>query len=185
VNGTDYPVVSGSIELPAVAHCERDEQREVWLDGLTSEAADPQPFLKAQAISVALEDFAPAGAQIVAPSVRASAVIRTLLGDDVRLVDADEVKEERVEVDCIDLHLRPAFTFKYTWSSKNKSAEVAVDAITGKLQTQPAAAMAAVAKLLRPETLFDLGAETLNLVVPGGAIALKVVKALAEKRKGP
>lgn len=183
VNGTNYPVAGGAIDLPAVAHCERDEQREVWLDGLSSQAIDAQPYLRAQAVAIALDDFAPAGARIVAPAVRASAVIRTLLGDDVRPADADEVKEERVEVDCIDLHLRPAFNFKYTWASKNKSAEVAVDAITGELQTQPAAAMAAVAKLLRPETLFDLGAETLNLVVPGGAIALKVVKALADKRK--
>jgi hypothetical protein len=43
--------------------------------------------------------------------------------------------------------------------------------------------MSTVAKLLKPETLFDLGAETLNVIVPGGAIALKVAKALADKRK--
>jgi hypothetical protein len=36
---------------------------------------------------------------------------------------------------------------------------------------------------LKPETLFDLGAETLNVIVPGGAIALKVAKAIAEKHK--
>ncbi len=43
--------------------------------------------------------------------------------------------------------------------------------------------MAAVAKLSKPETLFDLGVETLNVIVPGGAIPLKLAKALAEKRK--
>ena len=88
-----------------------------------------------------------------------------------------------MNVECIDLYLRPTFNFTCVWTAKNKSAEVAVDAVTGELQTQSAAAMAAVAKLLKPETLFDLGAETLNVVVPGGAIALKVVKALADKSK--
>jgi len=34
-----------------------------------------------------------------------------------------------------------------------------------------------------PETLFDIGAETPNLVVRGGAIALRVAKAIAEKNK--
>ena len=97
--------------------------------------------------------------------------------------DADEVKEEAVNVECIDLYLRPTFNFKCVWAAKNKSAELAVDAITGELQTQPSATMALVAKLMKPEMLFDIGAETLNLVVPGGAIPLKIVQALAEKRK--
>ena len=132
---------------------------------------------------MSLEAFAPEGAKVVTPSVRASAVIRALLGDDIRPADADQVREERVNVDCIDLYLRPTFNFKFDWASKGKSAEVAVDAITGELQTQPSAAMAAITNLLKPETLFDIGAETLNLVIPGGAIPLKVAKALADKRK--
>jgi hypothetical protein len=39
----------------------------------------------------------------------------------------------------------------------------------------------AFAKLLNKETLFDLGSETLNLVVPGGAIPLKLVRALRKR----
>lgn len=183
VGERNLTVSAGAIEVPVVEHCERDEQKELWLDALSNQPMNAQPYLKAVAIAVNLQDFAPQDAKIVAPSVRASAVIRALLGDDIRPADADEIKEERVKVECIDLYLRPTFNFKFEWAAKSKSAEVAVDALTGELQTQPAAAMAAVAKLLKPETLFDLGAETLNVIVPGGAIALKVAKALAEKRK--
>jgi hypothetical protein len=182
VSGARYAVKTGAIDLPVVEHCERDEQRELWLDALNNQPMQTQPYPKAQARPVDLAEFAPEGAKVVAPSVRASAVIRALLGEDFRPADADDIKEERVGVECIDLYLRPAFNFKFEWSAKNKSAEVAVDAITGELQTQPSATMAAVAKLLKPETLFDLGAETLNIIVPGGAIPLKVAKALAEKR---
>ncbi|MBV9333282.1 MAG: hypothetical protein JO146_04690, partial [Candidatus Eremiobacteraeota bacterium] len=164
-------------------HCERDEEKERWLDGLSNEPFNVQPYAKVQPAPVDLDEFAPEGAKIVAPVVRASAVIRALLGDDFRPAEADAVKEERVTVECIDLHLRPTYNFKCAWAAKNKSADVAIDGITGELQTRPSATMAAVAKLLKPENLYDIGAETLNLVIPGGAIPLKVVKALAEKRK--
>lgn len=183
VGGYEHSVAAGAIELPVVEHCERDEERELWLDGLTNQPVKAQSYLKAPAVPVSLEAFAPEGAKVVTPSVRASAVIRALLGDDIRPADADQVREERVNVECIDLYLRPTFNFKFDWTSKAKSAEVAVDAITGELQTQPSAAMAAITNLLKPETLFDIGAETLNLVIPGGAIPLKVAKALADKRK--
>ena len=182
VSGDEYAVAGGAIDVPVVEHCTRDEQKELWLDALTSQPVNAHPYLKNRTTAIDLDDFAPEGAKIVAPTVRASAVIRTLLGEDVRPADADQVSEEQVSVECIDLYLRPTYNFKFTWDAKNKSAEVAVDAVTGELQTQPHAAMAVVAKLLKPETLFDIGAETLNVIVPGGAIPLKVVKALTEKR---
>jgi hypothetical protein len=183
VGSDDYAVASSSIELPVVEHCERDEQKELWLDGLSDQPVNAQPYLKVSPIPVDLDEFAPEDAKIVAPTVRASAVVRALLGDDLRPTDADAVKEERVNVECIDLYLRPAFNFKCVWAEKNKTAELVLDAITGELQSRPSAAMAAVGKLLKPETLFDLGAETLNVIVPGGAIVLKVAKAFADKRK--
>lgn len=181
--GNDYAVASGSIELAVVEHCERDQQKELWLDAVGNQPINAQPYLKSQPNAVDLETFAPENAKIVAPTVRASAVIRSLLGDDFRPTDADEIVEETVNVECIDLCLRPTYSFKCVWAAKNKTAELTIDAVTGELQTQPSATAAAVAKLLKPETLFDLGAETINVIVPGGAIALKVVKALSEKRK--
>ncbi len=183
VGGRDYTVTSGAFDLPVIEHCERDEHRELWLDALNNAPVNAAPYLKASVNPVNLDDFAPENAKIVPPAIRASAVIRTLLGEDVRPADADDVKEEHVDVECIDLYLRPTYNFTCVWTSKNKSVDLAVDAVTGEIQTQPSAAMAAVAQLLKPETLFDIGAETLNLVIPGGAIPLKVVKALADKRK--
>jgi hypothetical protein len=183
VGGNDYAVAGGAIELPVVEHCERDEQRELWHDALTNAPINAAAYLKMQAIPVDLDGFAPENAKIVAPTVRASAVVRALLGEDVRPADADEVKKERVDVECIDLYLRPTYNFKCVWVAKNKSADLAVDAITGELQTQPSATMSFVSKLMKPETLFDIGAETLNVIVPGGAIALRVAKALSDKHK--
>jgi hypothetical protein len=186
IGTNEYPASgSGSVtvEFPVVEHCERDEQKEVWLDAVSSQAVNAQPYLKAQVAEVVLDSFAPEGAQIVTPTVRASAVIRALLGSDLQVADADEVKEEAINVDCIDLYFRPAYGFKYVWAAKNKTAEVAVDGVTGELKAEPSWAGAALGRLLKPDMLFDIGAETLNLVVPGGAIALKVAKAITEKQK--
>lgn len=184
IGPNDYAVAAGSIELPVIERCERDEQKELWIDGLSDQPVNAQPYQKSNATPVNLDEFAPEGAKIVTPTVRASAVIRALLGDDLRPADADAIKEELVNVECIDLYLRPTFNFKCVWAEKNKTADLALDALTGELQTRPSATMAAVGKLLKPETLFDLGAETLNVIVPGGAIVLKVAKVFADKRKG-
>jgi hypothetical protein len=96
IGGNDYTVAAGAIEVPVVEHCERDEQKELWLDALSSQPFNAQPYLKARATPVNLADFAPEGAKIVAPVARASAVIRALLGEDFRPADADEVKKEEV-----------------------------------------------------------------------------------------
>jgi hypothetical protein len=186
IGSSDYTVADGAtatVELPALEHCERDEQKELWLDAVSSQPLNAQPYLKASVAAVVLDTFAPQGAQIVTPTVRASAVIRTLLGSDLQPTDADQVKEEEVNVECIDLYFRPAYGFRYVWATKNKTAEVTIDGITGELKAEPSATTAALGKLLKPETLFDIGAETLNLVVPGGAIALKVARAITDKSK--
>jgi hypothetical protein len=183
IGGDDYAAAGGTIELPVVEHCERDQRKELWLDAVSNQPADAQPYLKVNATPIDLDEFDPEGAKIIAPVVRASAVIRALLGNDFRPDDADDMKEEEVNVECVDLYFRPAFSFKYVWAAKDKSAEVTIDAITGERRAETSATVAAVGKLLKPETLFDIGAETLNLVVPGGAIALKLAKAIGEKRK--
>ena len=59
VGGTEYVVASGAIDVPVVEHCERDEQRELWLDALTDQPANAQPYLKANATPVNLDDFSP------------------------------------------------------------------------------------------------------------------------------
>ena len=182
----DYAVDTSkgsAIELQVIEHCLRDERKELWLDAVTNQPIDAKPYLKAHVAAVVLDTFAPEGAEIVTPTVRASGVIRALLGDDFRPSDADTVHEESVEVECIDLYFRPMYAFKYTWAAKNKTAEVTIDAITAEIRSEPTKAGAALGKLLRPETLFDVGAETLNLVVPGGAIALRLAQAITDRRK--
>jgi hypothetical protein len=171
------------IDIRAIEHCERDERKELWLDAVTNKLIDSQPYAKVKAVDVEISTLASDGARIVEPTVRASGAIRAMLGEDFRPVDADCVQDETIEIECIDLCLRPLYAYKYAWAAKSKIAEITIDGVSGEIRADSSSPLSPIGKLLQPETLFDLGAETLNLVVPGGAIALKVARAIASKRE--
>jgi hypothetical protein len=186
VGNDEYQISAGkqpAIDVRAVEHCERDERKELWLDAVSNKPVASRAYAEASAIPVELAALASEGANIVEPKVRASGAIRMLLGEDFRPVDADSVTEETIDVECVDLCLRPVYGFRYAWAAKNKDALVSIDGITGEIKAGPPGEESVLGKLLQPETLFDLGAETLNVIVPGGAIALKIARALADKRQ--
>jgi hypothetical protein len=179
-----FPVESDrkerTISVAAVAHCVRELRKELWIDATTG---DPLPARAvATATPVDLATFHPDGGAIVDPTVRASAVIRQVLGDDVNPPEADAYQEERAEIEVLDLYFLPFYAYDLAWSAKGKSASITVDGCSGEIAQSKSAMHPAIAKLLNKETLFDIGSETLNLVVPGGAIPLKLVRALRQKR---
>jgi hypothetical protein len=170
------------ITVPAVAQCVREVRKELWVDAVTG---DPIPAHATEGAEVIdLATFAPEGAAIVDPTVRASAVIRQVLGDDMKPPEADAYHEERAEIDTLDLYFWPLYAFDLVWNAKNKTVAITVDGRTGEIVQSKASMHPAFAKLLNKETLFDIGSETLNLVVPGGAIPLKLVRALRRKGTG-
>jgi hypothetical protein len=186
VGGTEHTVTPGQqpqIAVPVVEHYIREETKDLWLDGVSGKPIDAKPYAAAPNSVIPDGTFAPENAQVITPTVRASTVIRTLLGDDVKPPEADEVTEETVTVDRIDLYFRPLYAFTFSWPTKNKTAHFSLDAITGEMRADTDKSAPSLGAIFQPETLFDLGAETINLVVPGGAIALKVVKALADRSK--
>jgi len=169
-----------AIAVTALAHCVREIRKELWLDAATGDPSAARPIEAAEPIDLA--SFAPADASIVDPTVRASAVIRQILGDDVRPPEADAYHEERADIDRLDLYFWPVYAFDLNWTAKGKTASITVDGRTGEIVQSKSSMHPAIVKLLNKETLFDIGSETLNLVVPGGAIPLKLVRAL--RRRG-
>ena len=93
---------------------------------------------------------------------------------------------DRIEVELVDLYYRPVYAFQYRWISKEKEAIVEYDGLTGKMQTDGKTFQQYVGKWLDPEFLFDVGVETVDLLVPGGGLAIKLAKKgveLAQNRK--
>jgi hypothetical protein len=186
VGTKDFPVEEGSepgVSIPAIAHHVREVSKEVWLDAVTNEPIKTQAYAKADRVAIDLATFAPENAQVVVPLVRASTVIRDLLGDDIKPVEADVVHEQTANVERIDLYFKPLYAFRYEWAAKKKSAEISIDGVTGEIATARSPAAQMLTKLLDKDTLFDISVETAHTLVPFGGIPIRIVPALTRQQK--
>lgn len=112
---------------------------------------------------------------VVAPEQRASFVVRQLLTGMLKPVQADTVTEESITFEQCDLYYRPWWAFEFHWKPKDKRGVVELDAVTGQVRPGQAL-MSRMTKMVSRDSLFDIGADTVGLLVPGGSIAVKVAK---------
>lgn len=177
---------SGSFTLPAVEHCREEFSGELFIDAVTGATATDgatiigNPRREINDLGT-LDD---GETIVVPPEQRASFVVRQLLGTMMKPVQADRMDEESLTVRTVDLYYRPWWAFEFLWRPKNKTAIVELDAVTG--QTRPGQKLfVRVSQMVNRDTLFDIGADTVGLIVPGGSLAVKVAKLAidqAEKR---
>ena len=121
---------------------------------------------------------------VVPPEQRASYVVRQLLASMMKPVQADSITEESMTIQNIDLYYRPWWAFEFRWKPKDKKGIVELDAVTG--QMRPGVALAdRVGKIVTRDALFDIGADTVGLLVPGGSIAVKVAKLAIDQGNKP
>lgn len=184
VGGQTYRPAQGKLTLQGMDHCLVEERREIFLDGLIGELQDLRRYLAFDRMLI--DDTHPLseGLELVPTEVRASAVVRQVLGDVLHPPSADEILEQEVVVDHLDLYYRPVYAFEYIWEAKGKRTTVEVDGLTGEFKPTGKAFGNQLKHMLNREFLFDIGADAMNLVVPGGAIALKISKAIADRRRG-
>jgi hypothetical protein len=182
IAGQTYTPAQGKLTLSGMDHCLLEEKNEVFLDALTGQAQDLRRYLAFDRVEPDNGGALPPDLALAPPEVRASAVVRQVLGDVLHPPSADQILEEEVVVDALDLYYRPVYAFEYVWQAKDKRATVEVDGLTGEFKSTGKAFGAQLKRVLKREVLFDIGAETMNLVVPGGAIALKLTKAVADRR---
>jgi hypothetical protein len=180
IEETEYQVTNGLVTLTGLEHCREEVRQEVFVEGITGEKdATLTDYLKYPATEVLekdLDDFAPEGTIVVPPQARASAIVREVLAGTIKSIQADRILEEQVEVERVDLYYRPVYAFQYRWLSKEKEAVMEYDALTGELQAGGRTFQQYVGKVLDPEFLFDVGIETIDLLVPGGGIAVKLAR---------
>lgn len=173
-----------AFRVPALEHCRTEIRSESFVDGLTgaavgdgaqvitgprSEIADPATLTEGDTIALP-------------PENRASFVVRALMGELMKPVQADKVLEEEVVLEATDLFYRPVWAFEFTWNGKGKNAIVEIDSVTG--QTRAGKALVGqIRGALNRDLLFDVGADTIGLFVPGGSIAVKLAKAAIDSNK--
>ena len=177
VHGEDHPAAGGHFTISTVEHNREEYRQALFLDGVSGAAVAEAPNLIGNPKHEVTDlDALTAEADIVRPpEQRASFVVRQLLTGMLKPLQADVVHEESITFEQIDLYYRPWWAFEFHWKVKDKKGVVEMDAVTGELRNSQAL-MARLSRTVTRDSLFDIGADTVGLLVPGGSIAVKVAK---------
>ena len=185
--GQDFQMVPtgkgpAAFGLDLLEHCSDDFKEALFIDGSTGAGVIDGPALVASARTEVADMAALAvdGTMVVSPEQRASAIIRQLLAKAMRPFQADAIFEEALEIENVDLYYRPIWAFEYEWAAKAKRGVVEVDALTGEARSATSLKVQ-FGKTVSRDALFDIGADAIGLIVPGGNIALKVARLAIDK----
>jgi hypothetical protein len=187
VTGEDYCLVNDPKQgaqtffLPALEHCHEDLRKEAFFEGVSGERADFSSALKFTRQEIVLDRFAPDGL-VIAPEIRASFVVRQLLQEMIKPIQADKILEEGVTIERLELYYKPLYAFEYHWKSKDKQAVAEFDGLNGQMRTGGKTLRQTISGKLSRDMLFDLGADVAGLVLPGGSIAVKLTKAALDMK---
>jgi hypothetical protein len=188
VLGQGFGVVAAGKGQPStfgfdvLEHCSEDFREEVWLDGTTGSPVGGAAALMEGAQTEVAEPAALAvnGTMVVPPEHRASAIVRALLAKLLRPLQADTVFEERLEVDHLELVYRPIVAFEFVLPAKARRGVVEVDALTGETRAATSLKLQ-ISRRVSRDALFDIGADTVGLLVPGGSIAVKLARVAIDR----
>lgn len=175
-----------TVTLNGVEHCLDERQASRTYEGISG---NPVDFSKLQSfpktLIVDLDAFSPEGLLVVPPQVKASAVVRQVMAEIIKPVQqAQVIHSERVDIAAIELNFRPVYALEYEWSSKGKRTVVEFDALTGEFHAGGKWLDAQSLKgIVTQDLLFDISADAVGMLVPGGGIAVKLVKAVIDSRK--
>ena len=185
--GSDFPVAGAgrpgaAFGLPVLEHCADDIREEVWVEGATGTHVPNGPALLAGPKTEHEDpsDLDDDGTMVISPEHRASAIVRSLLAKLLRPLQADQVFEEALEVECVELVFRPIIAYEFVLAAKGRRGVVEVDAVTGEVKTATSLKMQ-ISRHVSRDALFDIGADTIGLLVPGGNIAIKLARVAIDR----
>jgi hypothetical protein len=174
-----------SLTLNGTEHCVEEHRLTRFYDGLTGQKTDFsrfQSFTKSEVTD--LNQFAPDGMLVVPPQMRATAIVRQVLGEAIQPVkNAQVIHEERVDVESIELNFRPVYALEYEWASKGKRVIVEFDALLGEMHSGGKKWSDQIKGIITRDLFFDVTADAVGMLVPGGSIAVKLVKAVVDRGK--
>jgi len=175
---------SKSFRVPVKEHCRAEFASESYTDGMTG---GPVPDAAALMAGPRSEVSDPAslsadGTIALPPEHRSSYVVRQLMTEIMKPVQADQMLEENVTLEATDLLYRPIWAFEFDWQGKGKNGVVEVDSVTGGTK-QGKALVGSIRQMLSRDLLFDITADTVGVFVPGGSIAVKLAKAAIDTQR--
>ena len=184
LQGTDYPVTNRMFNLTALEHCIEENKQQIFVNGVSGEKEELSSLIGGAKNEVTdLSTFTADGQVVVVPpETRASFVVRQILQPMLKPVQADVIHEETVIIEAVDLYYRPIYAFEFKWKPKDKTGVAEFDGVTGEMRNAKALLQQMNIPLSR-NALFDIGADTLGMLVPGANIALKLARVAIDKDK--
>lgn len=186
--GQEIPAVPQAKGTPAftlsmVEHCRQELKTRQTFDGISGAKVDMMKYVGAVKTEILdLNSFAPAEVLVIPPQARATAVVRQVTAEVVQPVqNVQAIHQERVDIDAVDLHFRPVYAFEYEWISKNKRSVIEFDAVTGEIRGNGRRLQDQIKGILTSDLLFDISADAAGMLLPGGSIAVKLVKAVVDR----
>ncbi len=176
IAGEIHEVADQQASLTVLESCREEIRKEATFDALGGQAAADLPAnvrLAARPASVESLAAITDGTVIVPPRAKASAVVREVLSGLMGKIEADKVLEETVAFDVLDICYRPVYAFRYR--RQGKEAVIEVDGVTGEVKLGGATFEALLGKVLEPRFLLEVGAETVNLFIPGATLVKVLV----------
>jgi hypothetical protein len=186
VNGSDYPIAAQgparAFSLPVLEHCIEEFHSEHFIDArVGGEVSDGAQLLAGPRSEVGNpEDLAVNETIVVPPEQRASFVVRTVIGELMRPIHADQLNEETLMLETTDLYYRPVYAFEYKWQPKDRTAVVEIDGATGQTRQAPSLFHEVEGVFSHKDAWFDITADTVGMLVPGANIAMKVGKVVIQ-----
>jgi hypothetical protein len=188
VTGADYDVspsgAAKTFSLSVLEQCLEEYRREVFLDGQTGQpVADGAHVITGPRSEVT--DVAALSANetvVIPPEQRASFVVRSVIQEIMKAVQADKLLEETLVLEAADLYYRPVWSFEFKWVPRDKTGFIEIDGVTGQMRQTNQLLPQIKGMVTNKEVWFDIGADTVELLVPGGGIAMKVARAVADRK---
>ena len=187
VDGIRHEATAGAgprgFRMTALEHCRDEFRTESFTDGLTGAPLTDAAAVMAGPRSEVSDPAVLSAENTIAlpPEHRASFVVRKTLQEVMKPVQADRVLEESITLENTDLYYRPIWAFEFAWQARGRQGVVEVDSVTG-LTSQGRGMLSGVRGMLTRDLLFDVGADTVGLFVPGGSIAVKLAKAAIDNK---
>ncbi len=186
--GQDFAILPAgkapaSFALEVLEHCTEDFREELYVDGLTGATMGHGSSIVEGPRTEVVDPTALAVDEtlVVPPEQRASAIVRQLLAKLMRPLQADTVFEESLAVEHLELFYRPIWAFEFHLPAKDKRGVVEVDALTGEARPGTALRVSQLTRMVSRDALFDIGADTVGLIVPGGGIAVKLARVAIDR----
>jgi hypothetical protein len=90
-------------------------------------------------------------------------------------IDASLVVEEGIEIQAVDLYLRPVYAFVVRWATKGRTGIIECDALTTEVSMGGKTYEGYVSEPLDPAALFDVTADDVAEIIPGGRVFIAPV----------